>query len=255
VLIEWFTVIAQIVNFLVLVVLLKWLLYDRIVRAIDQRQARINDQLAEADRRMDEARQEGESYRKLKDELDGRRQEILDEAREEARRRRRELLDQAKEEVDGRRRRWQESLRQDEDDLVRDLADRAGKGITGAARQALADLADADLEKQMVAAFLRRLDDADDGERAAIREAVRESDGRVSVLSTCPLEEKTRRQVEEALRRHFGKAAVRFEQSPQLICGIQILAAGRAVGWSVSDYLEGLAGEIREALREETETV
>jgi hypothetical protein len=40
VLINWFTVIAQIVNFLILVVLLKYLLYDRIIKAMDERRQR-----------------------------------------------------------------------------------------------------------------------------------------------------------------------------------------------------------------------
>lgn len=254
-LIEWFTVAAQVVNFLVLVVLLKWLLYDRIVRAMDQRHERINDELAEADRRKEEAGEEAESYRRLKEELDGRRQALLDQARDDADRLRRELLDEAKEVVDGRRRRWQESLRQGEEELVRELADRAGQGVTQAARQALADLADADLEKHMVAALLRKLEDADEDERAAIRQAVAEADGRVTVSSTCPLDDTTRRRVKEATERHFGKVSVRFDTAPQLICGIQLLAAGRAVGWNVSDYLQGLSGQIREALRQETNTV
>jgi F-type H+-transporting ATPase subunit b len=165
------------------------------------------------------------------------------------------MLDEAREEVDQRRRRWQESLRRDEEELLRDLTDRAGQGVVRAVRQALADLAGAELETQMVAAFLCRLDGADDGQRAAIREAVEESDGPVRVLSTCDLEDKDQRRIEDAVRRHFGKKAVRFETAPQLVCGIQLVAAGRAAGWSVSDYLERLAGEIRESLREETQSV
>ena len=48
-LIDWFTVVAQIVNFLVLVALLKHFLYGRLVEAIDAREKRIAARLAEAD--------------------------------------------------------------------------------------------------------------------------------------------------------------------------------------------------------------
>ena len=46
-LIDWFTVVAQIVNFLVLVALMKHFLYGRLLRAIDEREAGIAARLAE----------------------------------------------------------------------------------------------------------------------------------------------------------------------------------------------------------------
>ncbi|MFQ3186924.1 MAG: F-type H+-transporting ATPase subunit b, partial [Marinomonas primoryensis] len=48
-LIDWFTVIAQLINFLVLVWLLKRFLYRPILNAIDAREKRIADELADAD--------------------------------------------------------------------------------------------------------------------------------------------------------------------------------------------------------------
>jgi F-type H+-transporting ATPase subunit b len=47
-LIDWFTVVAQIINFLILVALLKHFLYGRIIKAMDQREERINSRLEEA---------------------------------------------------------------------------------------------------------------------------------------------------------------------------------------------------------------
>ena len=47
-LIDWFTVCAQIVNFLVLVALLKHFLYGPILRAMDAREQTIAGRLAEA---------------------------------------------------------------------------------------------------------------------------------------------------------------------------------------------------------------
>ena len=47
--IDWLTVVAQIVNFLVLVYLLKRFLYGPILQAMDDRQAGIAARLQEAD--------------------------------------------------------------------------------------------------------------------------------------------------------------------------------------------------------------
>jgi len=47
--IDWFTLIAQIVNFLILVWLLKHFLYDRMVDGMDKRREKISSRLKEAD--------------------------------------------------------------------------------------------------------------------------------------------------------------------------------------------------------------
>ena len=57
-LIDWFTVLAQIINFLVLVYLLKRFLYGRIIRAMDERERKIALRLEEAQGRKEEAEQE-----------------------------------------------------------------------------------------------------------------------------------------------------------------------------------------------------
>ena len=54
-LIDWFTVGAQIVNFLILVWLLKRFLYKPILDAIDAREKRIAAELADADTKKAEA--------------------------------------------------------------------------------------------------------------------------------------------------------------------------------------------------------
>ena len=48
-LIDWFTFIAQVVNFLILMLLLKRFLYRPILSAIDAREQRIVAQIADAD--------------------------------------------------------------------------------------------------------------------------------------------------------------------------------------------------------------
>ena len=56
--INWFTVIAQIINFLVLVGLLKYFLYGRILQAIEKRDQQIRAQRAAAEQLLAQARDE-----------------------------------------------------------------------------------------------------------------------------------------------------------------------------------------------------
>jgi len=62
--IDYFTIFAQIINFLVLVLLLKHFLYGRIIKAMDEREKRIESQLQEAAKKKKEADEEADSYRR-----------------------------------------------------------------------------------------------------------------------------------------------------------------------------------------------
>ena len=62
-LIDWFTVAAQAVNFLILVWLLKRFLYKPILGAMDAREQRIASRLRQAETEKAEARKDGEKLR------------------------------------------------------------------------------------------------------------------------------------------------------------------------------------------------
>ena len=84
--IDWLTVAAQIVNFLVLVWLLQRFLYKPITNAMRRREERIEERLSEAKSARTEAEEEAEALRRKKAELEDSKEEILDAARERSRR-------------------------------------------------------------------------------------------------------------------------------------------------------------------------
>ena len=91
-LIDWFTVVAQIVNFLVLVALLKHFLYGRLIEAIDDRENRIARRLAEAGEKNKEAERRVEEMRAQAAEQERQRAEMLAQAQHEADDRRNEMI-------------------------------------------------------------------------------------------------------------------------------------------------------------------
>ena len=255
-LIDWWTVIAQIVNFVVLVLLLKWLLYGRIIRAMDERQAKMVEQMEQAEKARKNAEQEADSLQKKTAELDAKRKQLLDEAAGDAERARKEMLARARGKVDESTERWKAMVRERQRHLVDDLRRLAGEGVCRVASRALSDLADAQLGRQIVSAFLSRLEQIDDDGRRALAEAMREAEGRLVVHSAPELPEEDREKVTGAVRHTLGEdIEVSFETSKSLICGIELRAAGRAIGWSLSEYLDTLSETIAESIRERTASV
>jgi len=83
-LIDWFTVGAQTLNFLILVWLLKHFLYKPILDAIDAREKRIVAELADADARKAEALSEREAFLKKNEQFDHNHAAMMSKVTDEA---------------------------------------------------------------------------------------------------------------------------------------------------------------------------
>ena len=83
-LIDWFTVGAQALNFLILVWLMKRFLYKPILHAIDAREERIAKELADADAKKTEAQKERDEFAQKNHQFDQQRAALLSKATDEA---------------------------------------------------------------------------------------------------------------------------------------------------------------------------
>ena len=251
-LIDPFTIIAQIINFAILAVALKYVLYDRVIDAMDQREASIASRLEEAERREAEADSEAAAFRLRNEQLDHDRRELLEEARADASRHRQDLLDQARADVDDERRRWQGALQAEQQEFHRELQRRTVRETVELSRRALADLAHADLETVVIELGLDQLA-ADDPARAHLfgRDG---STVPLTVRTAFPLSDEWRTSLTQRLRA-IGldpDRPVRFEQATDLVLGVEFQGDATAVSWHVDDYLDQL-GDSFDRFLESTE--
>src|ERR1700688_2445173 len=112
-LIDWFTVGAQALNFIILVWLLKRFLYKPILDAIDAREKRIATELADADAKKSEAQKERDEFQHKNEAFDQQRAALLSKATEEAKAERQRLLDEARQAAEALSATRQETLRND----------------------------------------------------------------------------------------------------------------------------------------------
>ena len=91
-LIDWFTVAAQIFNFLILVALLKHFLYGRIINAMDRREARITSRLQDAEEKKKLAEEEAAEYNQKIQDFNVQREEMFYHVKEDAEAFRKDLL-------------------------------------------------------------------------------------------------------------------------------------------------------------------
>src|ERR1700678_322607 len=113
-LIDWFTVGAQALNFLILVWLMKRFLFKPILNALDAREQRIAAELADADAKKAEARKDRDEFQRKNTEFDQQRAALLSKATDEANAQRQRLLDEARKDADSLRAKRQEALRMEQ---------------------------------------------------------------------------------------------------------------------------------------------
>jgi F-type H+-transporting ATPase subunit b len=244
---DGFTLIAQIVNFLILVYLLKRFLYRPILDAMDRREAMIGQRLGEAELREREAVEQSDRYQRELQDMEDRRRQMLEEARAEAEERRSVRLAEVRREIEQARQDWHDALETERETLLATIRHQLAEHTCQATRLALADLADSDLEQLIVKVLLERLDELPEAERARFANA-----DPIKVISAFDLEDDQRRMIANALReRGLAGSEPEFEQSEALICGLALEAGGYELTWHVDDYVDQLAERlVREALGE-----
>jgi F-type H+-transporting ATPase subunit b len=250
-LIDWFTVGAQALNFIILVWLLKRFLYKPILHAVDAREKRIAAELADADAKKAEAQKERDEFQHKNEEFDQQRAALLSKATDEAKAERQRLLNDARKTADALSAKRQETLRSDAHNLNQAIRHRAQQEVFGIARKALTDLATTSLEERMAEVFTRRLRTMDGKAKEGLAEALKTASAPALVRSAFDLPAEQRAALQKALNETFSaEVHIRFETAPDLISGIELTTNGQKVAWSIANYLASLEKGVGELLKE-----
>jgi len=244
---DWVTIAAQAVNFLILVWLLKRFLYRPVLNAMNRREQRIADRLQEAARRSSEAEETRRDFERRRSDLDAERETVLSAAREEAQALRDELTARTRTEIDGMRARLADEVARERRDFVLALRREAAETILAQTRKVLAELADETLEHRVAAHLARRLTDLDEASIHLLRSA-----SAIRVLSAFEIGGPEREALTAAVASVTAEAPeIRFERDGALICGAAIVAEGLRIDWSLDGHLDAVSRRLEEYLARE----
>ena len=247
-LINWFTIAAQIVNFLVLVWLLKHFLYGRILNLIDSREKKIVAGLAEAAAKEQEAGQNLARYQAQLAEFERQQETMLADAKREAQERRQELLQAAREQVHTLQAKWQEDLERERNTFLTELRGRAATEMITITQRVVADLACLDVQQCAVQVFLDKI-------RLLENDAWKNiAQGDMLLRSAYDLPEDTRAEIQQIIEERLHMpVSLRFERAPEMGLGVELRGNGRRIGWNSSSYLEAMEQDLKTALEHHPE--
>lgn len=241
--IDWFTFIAQVINFLILIWLLQRFLYAPVMRAMTDRESQIAQQFTDAETAQARADASLNDCERQRQELAEARDTMLAKAACDVDAWRDEQLRQARAEVDEDQRQWQEDLARQKQSLLRELQLDVTQHAVELGRRVLAQLADQSLQSRLVDRFIDRLQDSD-------LSALSSSDSSASVVveSSHELTAEDRDRLSQALQ--DVPSDLVFRTSPQLVCGIELQAPGCRLSWNLRETLAEVESDLIDALEE-----
>lgn len=239
--IDWFTFAAQIVNFLILVGLLRYFLYGPIVRTMQERERRVTQKLSDAEAVQADAEQQRKQLEAEKHAIEQQRDSLLDQAIQEVEGERQRLIREARNEAESRREQWNQAFEREQRELVSATQRHIQIMSLQAARHTISRLSDTDLQSQVCRVLIRQLQALDESARHEVLMQLDDSPSVVLVRSARLLGEEDRQLLTSAIRQTFQRDCdVHFETDESLVCGLEIEAGGYSLRWNAADALNQL---------------
>lgn len=242
--IDWFTVGAQVLNFIILVWLMKRYLYQPVLNAIAAREQGIAAALADAAATKAQAHQQRSEFEAKNKAFEQTRADLLQQATQAAAAEGERLRGEAVKAAEQASAKRAKALALDTQQLQAEIVRQTQQQVFDIARRALGDLAEASLEQRACEVFIQRLQTADPQALTALGSALKATTESAPALLRSAFELPAAQQaaIKTALEEKFGQTiALRFETTPDLVAGIELSAQGQKLAWSIAHYLSALA--------------
>ncbi|MBD3246160.1 MAG: hypothetical protein GF333_04025 [Candidatus Omnitrophica bacterium] len=246
---DWFTFAVEIINFLILLFLLKHFLFGRILGAMDERRKKIQTKWDDADRARSDAQEEKERLREQRELLEQKKSEIMRRAEEEAREKKERLVEESRAEVRRRQEGWERALAEGKRAFLDDLRRRLSEEVFAVCAKVLDDLGNERIETRIAEKFLVSLKEMNDDAREEFAEKVRNA-GRVKIYSRFALPAEFKKKIGEEIASRGNKkdSEISFDVSAENAYGVVLTCEGYQLDWTLKGYLDSLEGELETQL-------
>lgn len=244
--INWSTFVLEIVNFLILIWILKRFLYKPVLGAIAQRKAAIDKTLSDAKTRQSGAQALEQQYQNRLADWENEKEKLRVELAEETNARRGQLMAALESSLDQER----EKARVLEERRLNDLKKRAeeegsAKGVEFTARL-LERAACPELERRLVALIFEDLSRLPAEQLRTIRAACKDAACQVKVTSAFPIAEAERTTIKQRLKDTIQRdISMEFHEDSRLLAGLRINMGPWVLRGNLLDELDFFGGALR----------
>jgi len=243
--IDWFTVIAQVLNFLILVWLLKRFLYKPVLNAIGAREKRIAAQLNDAAEKEANALSEKNLFQQKNAEFEQQRAAALTQVEEEAKAERQKQFAQVRNDSAALQQKLQQAIAEQQQNISAGIKNKIQQEVFAIAARTLNDLGSASLEEQIMNAFIRRINNFNEDERKQFKEAFDTLGETLHVTTAFPLSASQKNILQKAITTITGNdISFDYLLNKAIISGIEIAVKSYRLAWNIENYLDELKKHI-----------
>jgi F-type H+-transporting ATPase subunit b len=245
--IKWFEIIAQIVNFFILLFILQKLFYKPVMKSMQERQQRISDLQNEADGKMNEADHLIKTYQQKLAEWEANKEIKMAAASSEAQEKKEALILIYREEAEQKRVDYFNEVTEEEERFLHELRTVLGQSAVTIAAEILSTIAKEDLDGKIFTAFMEKIQALD---REMLQQEIKSTEDKIILISATPLIKAQRNQLETALREkldNFG--AISYVVDENLIQGFELNLRSLTVHTNMNHYLEEAEANIQKILK------
>jgi F-type H+-transporting ATPase subunit b len=244
-LIDWFTVCVQIINFLILIALLKRFLYGPVLRAMDEREQTIANRLAKAAAAQKEAEKKAALLAKDQEDFAMAKNQMESEALSDITNWKDASIERIKEEIAAKHSTWQKNIAEEEEAFLQKLKIHISRQVFLVAQKAMTELADTSLEDRLLETFLLKMQQEED------IQIVKNIPPSVPLQMTTgfPLANSQKETFQRELASFFSSSAsIDFSEDTSLGFGVRLLAGDRKWEWNLSRYMRDIEKDIIDRL-------
>lgn len=160
--INLFEILAQIINFFILLFVLQKFFYKPISDVMEKRQKQIDETIDESVRKMSEADELAKEYESKITELEKNKREILEGARKEANDIKSNLLEGYQLQAEEKREAFLKEIEDERDNFLVELQKKLGKSAVKISERILRDINDIELEEKMFDLLVKKIKNLED---------------------------------------------------------------------------------------------
>ena len=239
---NWSTFFLEIINFLVLVWILKRFLYRPVLAILETRREKIEQKLTEATKLHTEAIDLQRQYQGRLDEWALEKQHALELLQQDIQTEKIKQLEQLQTELGNEREKSDAVQQRHQTDTLKQLQQLAHAQGARFASRLLNAVANAELESQLFNLLIKSFDQLDENYLTTLRNACKQSIDNIMVTSAYPLSDIQHQQLEKTLSTLCNLPInITYLQDADLIAGLRIAISDWVVRFNLQDELSGFA--------------
>ena len=239
---NWTTFVLEILNFLVLLWILKRFLYRPVLAALTQRQENIEQKLDEAARLKAEGTKLEQQYQNRMEDWDREKQRAGDALLQEIQALRIKKLEELKQELASEKEKAAVIDQRHQTETQQQYQQKAHQQGAKFSARLLSAVAGPELEQRLFELLLNTFDQLNQEQLTKLRDNCKSTENKISIISATALSDASKKQLQDKLSQLCERTIEpEYEEDQTLIAGIRLIVGAWVLHLNIRDELKGFA--------------